>query len=537
MRRFLVLLLLPWVLAQVWAEDPAPAEAERQAFAAVKTVKIVVEDPGHAPTRERAALIARNLLESAGFAVAAEGAAAADAEVLLRMEKKALKGTYAGVGERFTGSAVTGTWTFKTGGYARSYTFRGQVNPPDSFYFKRVNDKAVGYELESEAPFAGAVSSSDLAKGFIGQLRLLWGRRSLETSFAMLGKDGGNLAHAAEVWIQEAETDPRVGELLARNYLAQNYMNPDARATHVIEVVAKALEALKPPSAAALAQRALKEEKEAFKRYYAAQMLGIIGGPDAARALLEALQDPDALVQGGAIRTLGKLGSKEALEPLLEIMRAPKHPCKLDAAEALADLRDPKAFELLLQYFENAKEIFRDRAARALGKLGDPRAIEPLSKALQDPKDTARIAAAWGLNSIDDPRVTQLMDALLADPDPRLRLPAVDYFFRKRDPRCLDGLCAELKSHEASIAVAAAKKLAELGNLRAVQPLIDRLAFPDIALGGKADWTVANTAVAALVTLTGQDFGAGLDGQAKWNEWWRANKDRLKRPPIRLDSD
>ncbi|MCW8133366.1 MAG: HEAT repeat domain-containing protein [Planctomycetota bacterium] len=505
------------------AAETAPSEAERQAFAAVKSVHVTVADPGHQPLREHAQLLARNMLEAAGFTVAAAGAPA-DGEVFIQLQKKGLLGTYLGAGDRYTGAEVTGTWTFKAGAAERAFLFKGTAEPPSSFSFRRVNDKAVGNEQESDAPFVGALARADLSSSFVRQQRLLWGRRSLEILLALRGKAGANTAHSAEVWLEERESDPRVGEILSADYFS---LKRAGYSSEALPAITRALEGLKPPSAVASALRILKEDKEANRRYDAAELLGLIGGPEASAPLLAATKDADVMVRGGAMLALGKRKDKDAVEALVAILTTPNDPCRFQADQALGLLGDARAFDTMLQYFETSKEYTRDRAAEALGKLGDPRAVEPLAKALQNPADTAHISSAWALSSLNDPRVEPIMDALVKDKDGRLRLPAVDYFFRKRDARCLNGLLEDLKGTDVSISVGASKRLGELGDLNAVDGLISRVAFPDLTLGGKPTWSAANAASLALVKLTGQDFGVGILAMEKWSEWWKNNKDRL----------
>ncbi|MBI3831772.1 MAG: HEAT repeat domain-containing protein [Planctomycetes bacterium] len=517
------LLLLSSARARGAEPVPAPTDAERQAFNAVKTVHVKVADPSHLALREMAQKMASNLLEAAKFSVAAENAPA-DGEVTVQLEKKGLQGSYLGVGDRYTGAEVTGTWTFKAGAVVRSFAFKGRVEPPASFSFKRVNEKMTGNEQELDAPFAAALGQSDLARGFMQQQRLLWGRRSLEIYLALSGKVGNSTRLRAESWLEERETDPQVGELLCADYLL---LKRASFAADALPSLARALEGLKPPSAIAAAQRVLKDDKDVNRRYDAAELLGLLGGAESSAPLLAALKDPDVMVQDGAMLALGKLRLKDAVAPLIEILNTPNHPCRFQADQALGLLGDPLAFEAMRNYFEASKDFTRDRAAEALGKLGDPRAVEPLNKALQNPADTARINSAWALSNLKDPRIDPIMDALLKDKDDRLRLPAVDYFFRKRDARCLNGLLADLNNNVSSISADAAKKLGELGDLRAVEALIGRTGFPDIGLGAKPDWTTANAASLALVKLTGQDFGAGLAAMDKWNAWWKINKDRL----------
>lgn len=111
--------------------------------------------------------------------------------------------------------------------------------------------------------------------------------------------------------------------------------------------------------------------------------------------------------------------------------------------EALAWDKDPKA----------AADVHFD-AAEALGLIGDPRAVGPLVKALWDPSLSVRWIAAEALGRVRDPQVVDHLADLL-----KAHLPYEDEPFRR--------VCEE-----------AIKSLGRLGDMRAVEPLVEALASP-----------------------------------------------------------
>lgn len=108
------------------------------------------------------------------------------------------------------------------------------------------------------------------------------------------------------------------------------------------------------------------------KRRTAVMKLGMVGGDEAVRALILALQNDyeDLIVRGRAALMLGKLGDPRAVDPLIRALDAPGHQTPLYAAEALGKLGDPRAIEPLLMMAASGRDKTREAAQEALRKLG-----------------------------------------------------------------------------------------------------------------------------------------------------------------------
>ncbi len=109
------------------------------------------------------------------------------------------------------------------------------------------------------------------------------------------------------------------------------------------------------------------------RRRKAVYKLGMIGGEDALRALMIAVEDEneDVIVRGRAAQMLGKLRDNRAVMPLITALKAKGYQTPIHAAEAL-------------------------------GRIGDKRAITPLRKlADQNDNDRAREAAEWALSRLE----------------------------------------------------------------------------------------------------------------------------------------
>lgn len=108
------------------------------------------------------------------------------------------------------------------------------------------------------------------------------------------------------------------------------------------------------------------------KRRTAVMKLGMLGGDQALRALMMAVQNDyeDLIVRGRAAMMLGKLRDPRAVDPLIRALNAPGHQTPLHAAQALGKIGDPRAIEPLLMLAANGRDKTRQAALEALDKLG-----------------------------------------------------------------------------------------------------------------------------------------------------------------------
>lgn len=108
------------------------------------------------------------------------------------------------------------------------------------------------------------------------------------------------------------------------------------------------------------------------KRRTAVMKLGLVGGDQAVRALIGAVQNEheDLIVRGRAALMLGKLKDTRAVDPLIRALEAPGFQTPLYAAEALGKIGDPRAVEPLRLLALTGKDKARDAAVEALQRLG-----------------------------------------------------------------------------------------------------------------------------------------------------------------------
>ena len=114
--------------------------------------------------------------------------------------------------------------------------------------------------------------------------------------------------------------------------------------------------------------------------------------------------------------------------------------------------------ELAMQLQDLSPDV-RSGAVKALAKSGDSRAVAPLVTALQDESELVRGSALQGLKDIGPPAVPLLIDALKN----------LDRRVRRKASCVIDNIGYELK---------------EVGDFRAVEPLIDALKDPTSVVRG-----------------------------------------------------
>ncbi len=208
------------------------------------------------------------------------------------------------------------------------------------------------------------------------------------------------------------------------------------------------------------------EDEEQQVRQAAAAALGEIGAVRAVEPLVVALGDGDAHVRQSAAMALDRLGWKatDDAERALHFIASQRW-------EELVPL-GPVAVEPLLMMLSEDSVVRRD-AVNVLGRLGDARATGPLLAMLEGVSSSDRQAAIQALGRLRDARATGPLLALLGGADSSERRAAIHALVHIGDPRSVDSLLPLVRDVE--VGGFAAQALGEIGDQRAVEPLISAL--------------------------------------------------------------
>ncbi|MHB9132355.1 MAG: HEAT repeat domain-containing protein [Armatimonadota bacterium] len=278
---------------------------------------------------------------------------------------------------------------------------------------------------------------------------------------------------------------------------------------------------------------------------FAVALLGNMGDARAIDVLKPLLADPKFGEE--ALFALARLKAVEVLPQLIASVKDPQEAKRQAAIQALGMLKDARALDVLIAALqekgdEEAAESIRAHAAVALGEIGDVRATAPLLAALNEDTTFVRTAVAVALGKLPpDPRVVELLLPMLNDQknqfsplyaaqalaryeDERV-VPvflravtrgtlgtqvAIQVLGKRKDPRSTQYLLGcLLGDHDPQVQAAAATALGALNDPRAVPVLIRAVNDEDVG--------VRAAAVAALKTITNQDFG---QDHQRWVAWW-----------------
>jgi HEAT repeat protein len=138
-------------------------------------------------------------------------------------------------------------------------------------------------------------------------------------------------------------------------------------------------------------------------------------GPEAVTHLIkDGLSAENAALRTEAIRMLGRIKDRAAGVPIIQLLKDPDPTVREAVTEAIPHVADTEALGVLVKLLED--ETTRDTAAAVLGRLKDPGALEPLSAMMKSQDPTARRMAAEALEQLADPRSVDAWIEAMADP-------------------------------------------------------------------------------------------------------------------------
>ena len=208
--------------------------------------------------------------------------------------------------------------------------------------------------------------------------------------------------------------------------------------------------------------------------------MGIFGGkPDIkklierrdVKGLIKALKYKDADVREFVALHLGEMRDARAVDPLIQAMEDETFGIRCLAATALGKIGDTKAMAPLLQALNDKNENVRINATSALGGIKDIGVVDPLVHTLEDKNWQIRLQAKKSLDNLSwKPRNDiEKVYYIIATPWDKW-----DELARLGKP-VVEILIGALKDEYSLVQMNAAESLGEIGDARAVEPLIHAL--------------------------------------------------------------
>jgi HEAT repeat protein len=173
---------------------------------------------------------------------------------------------------------------------------------------------------------------------------------------------------------------------------------------------------------ATLNQGSKRKKRSAVSRYFS---------PRISERLIAALQDEDAQTRYDAIRRLQELGDPEAAVALVTAMEDPCAKCRAAAAVALGWLEAPSSVDALVTHLlEDESPDVRACCLLALRSVRRPGMVDTYIRALRDPSERVVYAACKALGDSRDPKAVQPLHELLEHPSWKVRFYASEALVR-----------------------------------------------------------------------------------------------------------
>ena len=281
---------------------------------------------------------------------------------------------------------------------------------------------------------------------------------------------GGNAADIGEFLVNKKN------ELTAKTMLRLLDLakaDADAALLKLIDQVAN--EAMVPPLIAFL------KTAEWSGRVQIANTICRFPSPPVRDVLVQLLGDSHRLTRVAALAGLAQLGLPVPSAPVCALLRDPDLVVQAKAIETAVVLNDPACIPHLLGILQDESEHARRAAVEVLNAVGDANAIKDLVLALKDQDWWVRVRAADALGAIGGPKVIDAVLQLLGSEDEFLRRTAMEILNTAKDERVFDHLLAALNDSDWWVRERAIDALANLGDRRAAPYLIALLSGEDEA--------------------------------------------------------
>jgi HEAT repeat protein len=215
-------------------------------------------------------------------------------------------------------------------------------------------------------------------------------------------------------------------------------------------------------------------------RITAAGLLGRLGDPRAAEALVESLSSHDTELVTASVGALAALAAPESLDALVRLFAHPDVMVRQGALAAVHSMRDERVRTHVKAALASGDSRVRECGIRVAGYFGFDDCVPDVLDALRDPSDDVRRAAIEQLPLLDDPRCGGLLLTALHTESARNRGAAAHALRLIETPGGEAALLAALSDSDAWVRYFAAGSLEARGTVQSI-PRLTHAARTDIA--------------------------------------------------------
>jgi HEAT repeat protein len=217
-------------------------------------------------------------------------------------------------------------------------------------------------------------------------------------------------------------------------------------------------------------------DHEAGVRQESITALGRLKDNRAIDCLIAALDDENSRVRAASANALGNIGDERAASALVQSLASYDVALSALSADALIKLNAHNAAAALIATLSRRNWRARAQAARVLGHMGEPTSIQSLVGLLNDKAAPVRYYACQALGHLGESAIAPLIDALKKNDNNGNRYGIAQALVSIGAP-VVDPLCVALNESAtaAPVRITLATTLAEIGDGRAIDPMINAL--------------------------------------------------------------
>lgn len=260
------------------------------------------------------------------------------------------------------------------------------------------------------------------------------------------------------------------------------------------EAVLQALETCGDQRALLPIANLLKSTDEDLRQRAMQALRSVIEDDRAADSLIPLLDDKQQQIRLRAVEYLGLMRARSAVPKIIELAKIGSEPAvRLAAVDALGEIADARANDVLLRIIKQGPSKLRHAAANSLMYIGSQDIVDRLLTMVRSDQAEYRVFALRAMVGIlrDRPHkaARTYMEALAGEGARELSLNAIDGLGAMGDGAAVPKLIA-LLSADSHRQRAAASALGNLGDPRAIEPLLKTVRARDDRVSSAAAWAL-----------------------------------------------